>query len=142
MPWAASCTKCSRASRPSPGRPPRAWRTSISPHPLRTSPTCGRRCRDRLRHCSHACWPRTRPTSQTSVAIGAESRCPGASLENIRAWGGGEGKAVLLVRAQPPGGRLEPGDVVGGFTGGDIGRRDVAAGVEERLVEDAYNPAV
>jgi serine/threonine-protein kinase len=51
-------------------------------------------------------------------------------------------QAVVFVRGAQPLARLQPGDVFGVFDGGDIWRHDLAAGTEERLVEDAYDPAV
>jgi Tol biopolymer transport system component/serine/threonine protein kinase len=52
-----------------------------------------------------------------------------------------DGKAILLVRSKQPRGKLEPGDVFGTYEGGDIWRKDLASGNEEKFLSDAYNPS-
>ncbi|MEP6745166.1 MAG: hypothetical protein ABJB33_06680, partial [Gemmatimonadota bacterium] len=77
-----------------------------------------------------------------NIADGAESRITRDSSDNIQAAWTPDAGGVVFVRARRPRARLEPGDVFGEFSGGDIWRRDLATGVEERLVEDGYNPSV
>jgi Tol biopolymer transport system component len=52
-----------------------------------------------------------------------------------------DGKTVAFVRAREPGRRLEPGDVFGLYTGGDVWTVEVATGKETRLLENAANPS-
>jgi Tol biopolymer transport system component len=53
-----------------------------------------------------------------------------------------DGKAFLFVRARQPGLRLEPGDIFGVYSGGDVYEHVLESGVERRLAENAFNPAV
>ncbi|MDP3775817.1 MAG: protein kinase [Gemmatimonadales bacterium] len=76
------------------------------------------------------------------LAGGAETRLTQGEYDNIQAAWMPDGRAILFVRANSPRVRLEPGDVFGVFVGGDIWRRDLESGAEEKLVEDAFNPAV
>ena len=52
-----------------------------------------------------------------------------------------DGKTIVFVRSQEAGHKLEPGDVFGLYTGGDIWTVDVATRKESRLVENAFNPS-
>jgi Tol biopolymer transport system component len=52
-----------------------------------------------------------------------------------------DGKTILFVRSNQSGGRLEPGDVFGVYVGGDVWRKDLASGKEERLLENAFHPS-
>jgi serine/threonine-protein kinase len=72
---------------------------------------------------------------------GTERPLTSGDFDNIQATWTPDGRAVLFVRASAPRTRLQPRDVFGEFSGGDVWRRDVDGGGEERLVEDAYNPA-
>jgi len=76
-----------------------------------------------------------------NIADGAEMRVTRDSSDNIQATWAPDAEAVVFVRAHRPRVRLEPGDVFGEFSGGDIWRRELTSGAEERLVEDASNPA-
>ena len=73
---------------------------------------------------------------------GPERRLTQGDYDNIQAIWTPDGRAVLFVRSTNPNIRLQPGDVFGQFDGGDIWRREMEGGAEERLVEDAYDPAV
>ena len=50
------------------------------------------------------------------------------------------GASIAFVRARQPGRKLEPGDVFGAFSDGDVWTVDRASGRETRLLADAYNP--
>jgi eukaryotic-like serine/threonine-protein kinase len=52
-----------------------------------------------------------------------------------------EGQGILFVRSAQSNGRLEPGDVFGMYEGGDIWRKDLASGREEKFIGAAFNPA-
>ena len=72
---------------------------------------------------------------------GPERQLTEGEYDNIQATWTPDQRAVLFVRAGSPLVRLQPGDVFGEFFGGDVWRRDVESGAEERLIEDAYDPA-
>jgi eukaryotic-like serine/threonine-protein kinase len=50
-------------------------------------------------------------------------------------------KAILFVRANQPGRKLEPGDIFGSFDNGDLWKRDLQSGSEELLLSQAFHPA-
>src|SRR2546421_829631 len=52
-----------------------------------------------------------------------------------------DGQSMLFVRSNQPRGKLEPGDVFGLYEGGDIWRRDLASGKEEKFLDKAFNPS-
>jgi len=52
-----------------------------------------------------------------------------------------DGQSILFVRSNQPRGKLEPGDVFGLYEGGDIWRRDLASGKEEKFLDKAFNPS-
>jgi Tol biopolymer transport system component len=52
-----------------------------------------------------------------------------------------DGQSILFVRSNQPRGKLEPGDVFGQYDGGDIWRRDLASGKEEKFLDNAFNPS-
>ncbi len=52
-----------------------------------------------------------------------------------------DGQSILFVRSNQPRGKLEPGDVFGQYEGGDIWRKDLASGAEEKFLNNAFNPS-
>jgi eukaryotic-like serine/threonine-protein kinase len=52
-----------------------------------------------------------------------------------------DGQTVLFVRSNQPRGKLEPGDVFGAYAGGDVWKKDLASGKEEKLLENAFHPS-
>ena len=52
-----------------------------------------------------------------------------------------DGQSILFVRSNQPRGKLEPGDVFGQYTDGDIWRKDLASGKEEKFLDEAFNPS-
>ena len=52
-----------------------------------------------------------------------------------------DGQGILFVRSNQPSGKLEPGDVFGRYEGGDVWRKDMASGKEEKFLDNAFNPA-
>jgi Tol biopolymer transport system component/serine/threonine protein kinase len=52
-----------------------------------------------------------------------------------------DGASVLFVRSNQANGRLEPGDVFGVYYGGDIWRKDLDSGKEEKFLDAAFNPS-
>ena len=53
-----------------------------------------------------------------------------------------DGRTIVFVRARAERERLEPGDVLGVYTGGDIHEHNLETGTEKLLVEDAVEPAL
>ena len=72
---------------------------------------------------------------------GEESQLTRGPSDDIQAAFSPDGASVVFVRARDAEGRLEPGDVFGEYSGGDIWQMDLASGREARLVENAFNPA-
>ncbi|MCI0656475.1 MAG: serine/threonine-protein kinase, partial [Acidobacteria bacterium] len=52
-----------------------------------------------------------------------------------------DGSTLLFVRGRQRGQRLEPGDIFGRYSGGDVWARDLNSGHEVKLIENAFNPA-
>ena len=52
-----------------------------------------------------------------------------------------DGKSILFVRSNQPQGKLEPGDVFGVYVGGDVWRKDLTSGKEEKILENAFHPS-
>jgi len=52
-----------------------------------------------------------------------------------------DAQSILFVRSSQPRGKLEPGDVFGLYEGGDIWKKDLASGKEEKFLDKAFNPA-
>jgi Tol biopolymer transport system component/predicted Ser/Thr protein kinase len=52
-----------------------------------------------------------------------------------------EGQSILFLRSNQPRGKLEPGDVFGQYDGGDIWKKDLASGKEEKFLDNAFNPS-
>ncbi|HEY6067003.1 MAG TPA: hypothetical protein VIY96_12670, partial [Thermoanaerobaculia bacterium] len=76
------------------------------------------------------------------LSVGDERQMTSGDFDDIQPAWSHDGKSVLFVRSKEPGTKLEPGDVFGWYTGGDVWQVDVASGKETRLVENAFNPAV
>ena len=52
-----------------------------------------------------------------------------------------DGQSVLFVRSNQPSGKLEPGDVFGQYVNGDIWKKDLGTGKEEKFLDNAFNPS-
>src|SRR5260370_805308 len=52
-----------------------------------------------------------------------------------------DGQSIVFVRSSQPRGKLEPGDVFGQYDGGDIWKKDLASGKEEKFLDNAFNPS-
>jgi Tol biopolymer transport system component len=52
-----------------------------------------------------------------------------------------DGQNVLFVRSNAPHGKLQPGDVFGLYTNGDIWKKNLVTGKEELFLENAFNPS-
>jgi Tol biopolymer transport system component len=72
---------------------------------------------------------------------GSQHRITEGSNDNIQPDWSPDGNVIVFVRSHRRDGKLEPGDVFGVHSGGDIWRFDLAVGKEIRIVEDAFNPS-
>jgi Tol biopolymer transport system component/predicted Ser/Thr protein kinase len=52
-----------------------------------------------------------------------------------------DGQSILFVRSNQPRGKLEPGDVFGRYDHGDVWKKDLASGKEEKFLENAFHPS-
>jgi Tol biopolymer transport system component/serine/threonine protein kinase len=52
-----------------------------------------------------------------------------------------DGQSILFVRSNQPRGKLEPGDVFGRYDFGDVWKKDLASGKEEKFLENAFHPS-
>jgi Tol biopolymer transport system component/serine/threonine protein kinase len=52
-----------------------------------------------------------------------------------------DSQGILFVRSNQPRGKLEPGDVFGQYDGGDVWRKNLATGKEEKFLNNAFNPS-
>jgi Tol biopolymer transport system component/predicted Ser/Thr protein kinase len=53
-----------------------------------------------------------------------------------------DGQALLFVRSNQSRGKLEPGDVFGRYDGGDIWKKDLNSGKEEKFIDNAFHPSL
>jgi Tol biopolymer transport system component len=72
---------------------------------------------------------------------GEETQLTKGDADDIQPAWSPDDRTVLVVRAQQPRKKLEPGDVFGQYDGGDVWAIDVATGRETRVIENAFNPA-
>ncbi|MCK4775049.1 MAG: serine/threonine-protein kinase, partial [Candidatus Krumholzibacteria bacterium] len=61
--------------------------------------------------------------------------------DNIQPEWSPDGETVLFVRSRAAGGKLEPGDVFGTHTEGDIWLHELASTEEQKIVDNAFNPS-
>jgi eukaryotic-like serine/threonine-protein kinase len=52
-----------------------------------------------------------------------------------------DAQSLLFVRSTQAGGKLQPGDVFGQYDGGDVWKKDLASGKEEKFLDKAFNPS-
>ena len=72
---------------------------------------------------------------------GGEAVRTSGEWDDIQPFWSPDGRSLAFVRAREARRRLEPGDVFGEYTGGDVWIVDATTGAERKLVADAYNPA-
>jgi Tol biopolymer transport system component len=77
------------------------------------------------------------------LSSGADTTVTTGDFDELQPAWSPDGRAALFVRARQARQHLEPGDVLGSYTGGgDVWERELGSGRETRLVENAFNPAV
>ena len=75
-----------------------------------------------------------------TLTSGQERRLTRSDNDDIQPTWTPEAKAILFVRAKQANVKLEPGDVFGSFSDGDVWSIDLASGKETKLIENAFNP--
>lgn len=75
-----------------------------------------------------------------NIVTGEETQVSGGHFDEIQPTCSPDGKTILFVRSRTAGVKLEPGDVFGVFTHGDIWAIDLASGKEIKLIRNAFNP--
>jgi Tol biopolymer transport system component/tRNA A-37 threonylcarbamoyl transferase component Bud32 len=76
-----------------------------------------------------------------SLSDGRESVVTSGDRDDIQPAWSPDGNRLLFVRGQTAERRLEPGDVFGRFTGGDVFALDLDTRAEKKLLDNAFNPA-
>ncbi|MEJ2086794.1 MAG: protein kinase, partial [Acidobacteriota bacterium] len=77
------------------------------------------------------------------LSTGEERRLTTTTSDEIQAAWSVDGESLLFVRASGLEGKLNPSDIMGWYVGGgDIWRFDLESGVEDKLIDNAFNPAV
>jgi eukaryotic-like serine/threonine-protein kinase len=76
-----------------------------------------------------------------TLETGAQDQVTHGHFDDIQPAWTPDGAALLFVRAREEGRTLQPGDVFGIYSGGDVWEVDAASGRETRLVANAFNPA-
>ncbi len=76
------------------------------------------------------------------MATGTETQITTEASDHIQVAWAADGKSLVFVRAREEGTRLEPGDVFGQYSDGDIWTRHAESGDERKIVERAFAPAL
>jgi Tol biopolymer transport system component/tRNA A-37 threonylcarbamoyl transferase component Bud32 len=84
---------------------------------------------------------KVRKIFRKDLAYGQDSQVTQGDFDEIQPAWSPDGKQVAFVRARQPGITLQPGDVFGQFQDGDVWVLDISSGEENKLVENAFNPA-
>lgn len=74
-------------------------------------------------------------------AAGSDEQLTTENSDDVQATWSPDGSTVLFVRSNAANGKLQPDDVFGADSGGDIWMYSFADGAERKLIDDAYNPA-
>ena len=74
------------------------------------------------------------------LGSGEESQLTSGDYDDIQPACAPDGRTILFVRARVPHQKLEPGDVFGVFSDGDIWALDLASRKETLLINNAFNP--
>jgi Tol biopolymer transport system component/serine/threonine protein kinase len=85
---------------------------------------------------------RVRHVRLRDLGTGTDDAVTVGNFDELQPAWTADGRAVLFVRARQERQRLEPGDIFGVYSGGDVWEHRLDTGVEARLVENAFNPAV
>ena len=77
----------------------------------------------------------------TTVGSSEERAITSGNYDHIQPRWSPDGKFILFVRANQANGKIEPGDIFGEYTGGDIWRKEISTGAESKLIQNAFNPS-
>jgi eukaryotic-like serine/threonine-protein kinase len=75
------------------------------------------------------------------LGSGQDTQLTHGDFDELQPTWSPDGRQVAFVRARQPSVKLQPGDVFGLFQDGDVWLLDLASGAENKLVENAFNPA-
>lgn len=75
------------------------------------------------------------------IDAGQETQLTNGPYDDLQPAWSPDGRTLLFVRAQKPSVRLEPGDLFGEYSGGDIWAADLGTGKTVKLIENGFNPA-
>jgi Tol biopolymer transport system component len=75
------------------------------------------------------------------LGSGQDTQLTHGDFDELQPTWSPDGRQVAFVRARQPGVKLQPGDVFGLFQDADVWLLDLASGSENKLVENAFNPA-
>ena len=84
---------------------------------------------------------KVRKIFRKDLTSGQDTQLTHGDYDELQPTWSPEGMKVAFVRARQPGVRLQPGDVFGEFSDGDVWMLDLASGQESKLIENAFNPA-
>jgi len=84
---------------------------------------------------------KVRKIFRKDLASGRDSQLTRGDFDALQPSWSPDGKQVAFVRARQPGVKLQPGDVFGQFLDGDVWVLDLPSAKEDKLVENAFNPA-
>jgi len=84
---------------------------------------------------------KVRKIFRKDLSSGQDAQLTHGDFDELQPAWAPEGIQVAFVRARQPGVKLQPGDVFGQFTDGDVWMLDLASGQESKLIENAFNPA-
>jgi len=84
---------------------------------------------------------KVRKIFRRDLASGQDSQLTHGDFDELQPAWSPEGAHVVFVRARQPSVKLQPGDVFGYFSEGDVWMLDLASGQESKLVENAFNPS-
>jgi len=75
-----------------------------------------------------------------NITSGEERRLTRGDYDDTQPSWSPDARTILFIRSRQPKVKLEPGDVFGAFTDGDVWAIDLATRKETKLVENAFNP--
>ena len=75
------------------------------------------------------------------IDTGKNSQVTTGSCDDIQPAWGPSGDSILFVRSNQTHGKLQPGDVFGQYSDGDIWRIDLQSGKEQKFISNGFNPS-
>jgi len=84
---------------------------------------------------------KVRKIFRQDLASGQVSQLTHGDFDELQPTWSPDGKEIAFVRSRQSGAKLQPGDVFGQFQEGDIWVMDLQTGKENKIVENAFDPA-